>query len=65
MTQNHCTEDAGDYGGSCDTCERGQVKLGHRLCPACERRIDQAALDQLHDDINEDIANDTSGGRWK
>jgi hypothetical protein len=32
------TEDAGDYGGTCDTCAQGQVKPGHRVCPDCERR---------------------------
>ena len=50
--EKRSTEDAGDYGGSCDTCAQGQVTLGHRQCPACERAAaDKAALDQLHDEI--------------
>ena len=32
------TEDAGDYGGTCDTCSHGMAKAGHRQCLACERR---------------------------
>jgi len=32
------TEDAGDYGGTCDTCANGRAKPGHQQCPACERR---------------------------
>lgn len=31
------TEDAGDYGGTCDTCANGIAKAGHLQCAACER----------------------------
>ena len=32
------TEDAGDYGGTCDTCANGVARAGHLQCPTCERR---------------------------
>ena len=32
------TEDAGDYGGTCDTCANGVAKVGHQQCPPCEQR---------------------------
>lgn len=65
------TEDAGDYGGSCDTCAQGQAVPGYGSCVACVRQQLQEdmraeiALDKLHDEINDDIENDTTGGRWK
>ena len=44
---------AGDYGGSCDTCERGQAKPGHQQCAACER-LALEALNQLQQLVSDD-----------
>jgi len=41
------TEDAGDYGGTCDTCANGVAKAGHTQCPFCEK---QAAEVDAHID---------------
>lgn len=43
------TEDAGDYGGTCDTCPNGAAKAGHQQCVVCERRA--AEVDAHYDAI--------------
>lgn len=35
------TEDAGNYGGTCDTCSDGVAKPGHLCCSTCERWQDE------------------------
>jgi len=49
------TDDAGDYGGSCDTCAQGQAKPGHRQCPACERRAAEEQ-DETPEELDEEEA---------
>lgn len=46
------TEDAGDYGGTCDTCSHGIAKAGHSQCANCER---QAAEVDEHIDRTQGI----------
>lgn len=49
------TEDAGDYGGTCDTCANGLAKAGHQQCHACEQQAVKYATEQeIRDDVNAD-----------
>jgi hypothetical protein len=55
------TEDAGDYGGSCDTCERGQAKPGHRQCGYCEREGGPLEPDDFHARLSQQLAECAAG----